>query len=191
MTGATPVRLEAFNNAAFDRQRPAMVEALWIVVQEALLRSFLPGSAHRRLLLRMFGARIGRGVVIKPRVRVKFPWKLEVGDHSWIGEGVWIDNLAPVRIGSNCCVSQEAYLCTGSHDWSKPTFDLIVQPIELRDGAWVAARGVLGPGVVVGEGAVLLLGGVATKPLEPWIIYSGSPAQPVRRRAIKDPLASG
>lgn len=186
MMAAPEVRLELFQNAAFDRQRAAYVEALWVLVQAALVRSFIPGSAHRRFLLRLFGARVGRGVVVKPGVRVKFPWKLEVGDHSWIGEGVWIDNLAPVRIGANCCISQEAYLCTGSHDWSKPSFDLIVRPIELADGAWVAARALVGPGVTVGEGAVLLLGSVARKSLEPWTIYSGNPAQPVRKRELKE-----
>jgi putative colanic acid biosynthesis acetyltransferase WcaF len=178
------MRLDAFENAAFDRQRPAVVEGLWILVQAAFVRSFIPGSAHRRLLLRAFGAQVGRGVVIKPGVRVKFPWKLEVGDHSWIGEGVWIDNLAPVRIGSNCCVSQAAYLCTGSHDWSSPSFDLIVKPIEVRASAWIAARAVLGPGVVVGEGAVLTLGSVATGALEPWTVYAGHPARRVRKRLL-------
>jgi len=184
------VRLDLFQNAAFDRQRPAYLEALWVLVQAALVRSFIPGSAHRRLLLRAFGARIGRGVIVKPGVRVKFPWKLEVGDYSWVGEGAWIDNLAPVRIGANCCISQEAYLCTGSHNWSKPSFDLIVRPIELHDGAWVAARAVVGPGVVVGEGAVLLLGAVATKSLPPWTINCGNPAQPIRARELEEPLAA-
>lgn len=185
MSANPQIRLDAFNNSAFDRQRPAWVEALWILFQEAFVHSFIPGSAHRRLILRLFGTRVGRGVVIKPRVRVKFPWNLEIGDHSWIGEGVWIDNLAPVRIGSNCCVSQEAYLCTGSHDWSVPTFDLIVSPIEIKDGAWIAAKAIIGPGVVAEEGAVLILGSVATKALPAWSISAGNPASVIRERLIK------
>jgi len=136
-------------------------------------------------LLGAFGATVGKGVQIKPGVRVKFPWRLEIGDHSWIGEDVWIDNLAPVTIASNCCISQRVYLCTGSHDWSRPTFDLIVRPIHIKQAAWIAACSTVGPGVTVGEGAVLALGSVATHDLEPWTIYTGIPAKPVRKREIK------
>ena len=109
----------------------------------------------------------GRGVVVKPGARIKFPWRLSIGDHSWIGEDAWIDNLAPVAIGADCCLSQGAYLCTGSHDWSRPSFDLLTKPIVVHDGAWIAARAVVGPGVTVGEGAVLCLGSTATRDLTP------------------------
>jgi len=180
------MRLDQFNNAGYHRGRPALVEALWLVAQALLLRSFIPGSLHRRLLLRLFGARIGTGVVIKPGVRVKFPWRLEIGDHSWIGEGVWIDNLAEVKIGANSCLSQEAYLCTGSHDWSKATFDLMTAPIIVGEGAWVAARAVVAPGVVIGEGAVLGLASLASKSLEARGIYRGVPASLERYRAVSD-----
>ena len=157
-----------------------------MVAQALFLRSFIPGSLHRRLLLRLFGARIGTGVVIKPGVRVKFPWRLEIGEHSWIGEGVWIDNLAEVKIGAHCCLSQEAYLCTGSHDWSRTTFDLVTAPILIEEGAWIAARAVVAPGVVVGEGAVLGLASLASKSLEARGIYRGVPASLDRYRTIKD-----
>jgi putative colanic acid biosynthesis acetyltransferase WcaF len=133
----------------------------------------------------MFGSKIGKGVVLKSGVKIKFPWRLEVGDHSWVGEDVWIDNLASVRIGSHACVSQGAYLCTGSHDWSSPSFDLIVKPITVGDNAWVAAKSTVGPGVTVGEGAVLGLGSTTSKDLEPWSIYAGSPAVFVKRRTLK------
>src|SRR6202008_897922 len=114
--------------------------------------SSIPGTRHRRLLLRMFGAQIGRRVVLKPRMRVKFPWRLRVGDDAWIGEDVWIDNLAEGNIGSPCCISQGAYLCKGSHDWASMEFDLIVKPIVLRNHTWICARAVLSPGVTVGTG---------------------------------------
>ena len=179
------VRLDQFNNADYHRGRPALVEALWLVAQALFLRSFIPGSLHRRLLLRLFGARIGTGVVIKPGVRVKFPWRLEVGAHAWIGEGVWIDNLAEVKIGAHCCLSQEAYLCTGSHDWSKTTFDLMTAPIIIGEGAWIAARAVVAPGVVVGEGAVLGLASLASKSLEAQGIYRGVPATLDRYRTVR------
>ncbi|NIS67256.1 MAG: colanic acid biosynthesis acetyltransferase WcaF, partial [Gemmatimonadales bacterium] len=115
-------------------------------------------------------------------VRVKFPWRLMIADHVWIGEGVWIDNLATVTIRDHCCISQGAYLCTGSHDWESATFNLITKPIEIHEYAWVGAQAVVGPGVVINEGAVLGLGSVATQDLESWQIYQGVPAQPVRPR---------
>jgi putative colanic acid biosynthesis acetyltransferase WcaF len=175
-------RLADFAAPQFSRGRPAVIEALWLVVQWMFVASWLPGSAHRRLLLRLFGARIGKGVVIKQRVRVKFPWRLSVGDHTWIGEDVWIDNLALVTIGADCCLSQGAYLCTGSHDWSRSSFDLITKPIVIGEGAWIAARAVVGPGVEVGEGAVLGLGSAATRDLAPWQVHLGVPARPVAER---------
>ncbi len=180
-------QLKDYSTPHYSRGASVFVEALWICVQWLFVSSGFPGSAHRKLLLRMFGARIGRGVVIKPSVRVKFPWRLTIGDHSWIGEDVWIDNLAATRIGSNVCISQGAYLCTGSHDWSSGRFGLIAEPIAIEDGAWIAARATVGPGVVVGEGAVLCLGGTATKDLESWGIFAGVPATFVKRRTIKPP----
>jgi putative colanic acid biosynthesis acetyltransferase WcaF len=122
--------------------------------------------------LRRFGATIGRGVVIKPGVRIKFPWRLELGDNTWLGEAAWIDNLAPVRIGNDVCISQGAYLCTGSHDWKSEQFDLIVKPISIGAKVWIAARAIIGPGVTIGEGAVVPLGCVVTVEVPPWVIYT-------------------
>lgn len=168
----------------FARGRPALVELLWIIAQALFVSSPLPGSWHRRVLLGLFGADIGQRVVLKPGIRVKFPWRLTIGDNSWIGEQAWIDNLAPVAIGSNCCVSQGAYLCTGSHDWTAPGFTLITRPITLEPGAWVAAKAVVGPGVTIGRGAVLGLGSVATRDLDAWTVYAGVPAAAIKQRAI-------
>ena len=177
--------LAQYSSAGFSRGRSAVVEAAWLVAQWLFVSSWLPGSAHRCWLLRLFGARIGHGAVIKPRVRIKFPWRLVVGEHSWIGEGAWIDNLAPVTIGANCCISQEAYLCTGNHNWRLRTFDLLAAPIVVKDGAWLAARTVVGPGVVVGEGAILGLGGVATNDIAEWTICAGVPAVEIGRRTME------
>lgn len=181
------MRLDEFDNAAFDRGRPAWVEAAWLMVQWLLVSSWVPGSWHRGLALRLFGARMGRGVVVKPGLKVKFPWKLMLGDHVWLGEDVWLDNLAEVRIGSHVCISQGAYLCTGSHDWSAERFDLVTRPIEVSDRAWIGARATVGPGVVVEEGAVLALGSVATQRLSAWQVYRGVPATAVRERRIAPP----
>jgi putative colanic acid biosynthesis acetyltransferase WcaF len=179
------VLLQKYDRASFVRGRSKLVESLWLILDAILVRSRIPGLTHRRLILRAFGARIGERVVIKTGVRIKFPWRLQIGDDSWIGEEVWIDNLASVQIGANCCISQGAYICTGSHDWGSPTFDLLVKPVKIEDSAWIAARAVIGPGVTVGEGAVLSLGSVATSDLVAWGIYQGFPASLLKQRPSK------
>jgi putative colanic acid biosynthesis acetyltransferase WcaF len=184
VASGSQVRLRDFDNSGFDRGRSKLIEALWITMSTLFVESRLPGSAHRRLLFRLFGARIGKRAVIKPGVRVKFPWRLSIGDDSWIGEDVWIDNLDQVTIGRDCCVSQGAYLCTGSHDWTSPFFDLIAKPITIGNGAWIAAKASLGPGAAAGDGAVLTMGSVGLSYLEPWGIYQGVPATFVKRRTI-------
>lgn len=169
----------------FRRGRPALIELLWIVIQALFVKSWLPGSLHRRALLRLFGAKIGRGVTVKPGVRIKFPWRLNVGDHSWLGEDVWIDNLGDVTVGKSCCLSQGAYLCTGNHDWTSPGFDLIVKPITIEDGAWIGARAAIAPNVRIGKGAILGMGSVATRDVEAWTINQGVPARAVGLRRMQ------
>ena len=176
------MRLGGYVAAGFDRGRPLWLEAIWQVTQIVLVSSPFSCSALRVGVLRLFGAKIGRGVRIKPGVRVKFPWRLEIGNDCWIGEDVWFDNLAAIRLGNDCCVSQAAYLCTGSHDWRKPGFDLLARSIMLEDEVWLSARSVVGPGVTAGRGAVLGLGSIATHDLLPGYIYQGAPATPVKRR---------
>lgn len=171
------MKLSDYTTDNFERGKPRLVEFMWIILSSWFVSSKIPGTAHRKLLLRVFGAKIGKGGCIKPGVRVKFPWRLVVGDHSWIGEDVWIDNLAQVQIGNNCCISQGSYFCTGSHSWSEPRFNLKVFPITVEDCAWIAAKASVGPGVVVGQGAVLTLGSVATRSLARWTVYSGVPAR--------------
>jgi putative colanic acid biosynthesis acetyltransferase WcaF len=172
-------------DSGYSVGRSLAVVGLWTVAQALLVSSWVPGSWHRRIILRAFGAEIGRGVIIKPRTRIKFPWKLKVGDHSWLGEDVWIDNLAPVLIGDNACLSQGVYICTGSHDWRRTTFDLIVKPVQVGSEAWIAARAVVGPGAEIGTGAVLGLASVASGRLEPFGIYRGNPAIQVGTRLLK------
>jgi putative colanic acid biosynthesis acetyltransferase WcaF len=179
------MRLGDFNNDNFDRGRSRLVEAFWRIVEGLFFNSWLPGPGWRVWLLRAFGAQAGKGIVIKPHVRVKFPWKLRIGDHSWIGESVWIDNLAEVSIGSNCCISQGVYLCTGSHRWDKETFDLETKPIVIENQCWVGAMARIAPGVRMGEGAVLMMGGVATSNLDAWQIFNGAPAAGVKKREIE------
>jgi len=181
----TMTDLSQFDNSWYSPGRSRLTQVLWFFPGLPLLRcSVLPSSALRRWLLRLFGATVGRGVVIKPGVRVKYPWRLSVGDHSWIGEDCWIDNLDDVNIGANVCISQGAYLCTGNHNWSDPAFALITEPITIQDGAWVGARAVVAPGVRLGRCAVAAAGSVVTKDIPPYEIHSGNPARFVRRREI-------
>ena len=158
---------------------------IWYLVNLFFFRSFFPFYGTKRMILRLFGARVGKGVVIKPHVSIKYPWKLEVGDHVWIGEQVWIDNLATVRLGNNSCVSQGALLLCGNHDYRKVTFDLIVREITLEEGAWAGARSTVCGGVVMGAHSLLTVGSVATHSLEPYWIYQGNPAQKTKQREIK------
>lgn len=122
--------------------------------------------------------------MIKPRVTIKYPWRLRVGAYAWIGEQVWIDNLEDVTIGAHACISQGALLLCGNHDYTKPSFDLIVKPIEISDGAWIGAKAVVTQGVKVGSHAVLSVGSVASKDLEPNGVYRGNPAEKVKERSI-------
>jgi putative colanic acid biosynthesis acetyltransferase WcaF len=143
-----------------------------------------PFSSLKRLLLRWFGGKIGKGVVIKPSVNIKYPWKLTIGDYSWIGEKVWIDNLARVEIGRNVCISQGAMLLTGNHDYTKSTFDLMIEGIVLEYGGWIVAKSLVCPGVYGESHAVLAAMSVATRRLNTYTIYQGNPALPVRERSI-------
>ncbi len=137
-------------------------------------------SALRVALLRMFGAKIGQGVVIRSRVNITFPWRLTIGDHVWIGEEVCILSLAPVQIGSNVCLSQRAFLCTGSHDFRKPTFDLKTAPITIGDRCWIAAQSFIAAGVEVGAGTVVGAGSVVLKSAPAGVFFGGNPAKFVR-----------
>lgn len=183
---ALQVDLSVPDNSELDRGAPFLVEALWFFIGLPLLRSSLiPSSGFRSWLLRLFGARIGKGVYSKPGLRVKFPWYLEVGEYSWLGEDLWIDNLAQVTIGSHVCLSQGVYLCTGNHDWSLTNMKLFRKPIVCERGSWVGARAVVCPGVVIGEGAIVTAGSVAAKSVPPYEIHAGNPAAFVRRRVLK------
>jgi putative colanic acid biosynthesis acetyltransferase WcaF len=180
------VDLANFRPSGFDRGAGAAKEGLWLIVR-LLLFQLCPFSlsALKRTVLRAFGARIGQGVIIKPQVKITFPWKLVVGDYVWFGEECWLLNLERIVIGSNVCISQRAFLCTGNHNYRLPTFDLITKPIAVEDGAWLGAACWVGPGVTVGSHAVLTAGSVVAKSLEPWGIYQGNPAVKVKSRDLE------
>lgn len=142
-------------------------------------------SGSKIFLLRLFGAKVGKKVVIKPNINIKYPWKLIIGDHTWIGEAVWIDNLSTITIGKSVTVSQGALLLTGSHDHTKETFDFISRPIILEDGVWIGAKAIVFGGVTCQTHSILSMNAVAESNLKPYTIYKGNPAVPVVLRNIQ------
>lgn len=177
--------LSRFDNAWFDEGASKFKWALWFVCNGLfVLNPLNPFNGLRKAVLRMFGAKIGKGVILKHRVNVKFPWNLEIGDWTWIGESVWIENQGKVTIGANCCLSQGAVLMTGNHNYKSPTFDLIVKPIVLEDGVWIGAGAMVTQGVTCRSHAVLSVKSVASKDLEPYTIYAGNPCQAMRKREM-------
>ncbi len=180
------MRLDNYTLGNYTPGAPYLQQLLWYFLGSPLVEShWLPISSAKVWILRLFGASIGKDVRIKPGVRVKFPWRLIIGDYVWIGEDAWIDNIAPVTIENHVCLSQGVYLCTGNHNWSQPDFKLITASIHIQESSWIAAKSVVGPGVTVGKGAVLTLGSVTTRSLDPMIIYAGNPAQPIKKRQIQ------
>jgi putative colanic acid biosynthesis acetyltransferase WcaF len=153
--------LNGFSGAGYDIGRSKPVQVLWLLVSGLVFVRWWCPAAARVAILRAFGADIGANVLIRHRVRIHWPWKLTVGDSSWVGEGAWLLNLEQIEIGSNVCVSQDALICTGSHDRRSATFEFDNGPINIMDGAWVAARAVVLRGVTIGRGATVAANAVA------------------------------
>jgi putative colanic acid biosynthesis acetyltransferase WcaF len=180
------VSLDTFNNDWFKTGRSPVVMALWYLTNCLFfINPLMPISKVKVFLLRLFGAKIGRGVLIKPGVNIKYPWMLEVGDFVWIGEKVWIDNLSLINISNNVCLSQGALLLTGNHNYKKSTFDLMVGGIVLEEGVWIGAKAVVCPGVHCLSHSILSVGSVATALMDSYSIYQGNPAIKVRVRDIE------
>jgi putative colanic acid biosynthesis acetyltransferase WcaF len=173
-----------FDTKEFDHGASTLKQLLWYFTSALIFRSgIMPASVVLVWILKLFGAKIGQDVRVKPYIHIKFPWKLELGDHSWLAE-CYIENLAPVIIGKNCCVSQNATLMTGNHNYKSTGFDLITKPIILEDGVWIGANAIVCPGVTAHSHSVLALASVANKDLEAYAIYQGNPAVRVRERVI-------
>jgi putative colanic acid biosynthesis acetyltransferase WcaF len=179
--------LSSYDNSWYSPGRGQFVRLLWFFLGLPILRSrLLPSSSIRSSLLRLFGSTVGRGVVLKPGIRVKYPWHLSIGDHSWIGEEVWIDNLTMVTIGTNVCISQAAYICTGNHDWSDRSFGLQVKAVAVEDGSWIGAKALVCPGVTIGQCAVVAAGSVVTSDIPSYEVHGGNPAQFLKRREFSE-----
>lgn len=176
-----------YDNSWFHIGAGRLKVVAWYFINAFFLNcSWNPSSRLKVRLLRIFGANIGKGVVIKPSVNIKYPWNLSIGDYSWIGENVWIDNLVQVTIGSNVCISQGAMLLCGNHNYKLPTFDLIVKPIIIESGVWVGAKSIVCPGVTMLSHSVLTVGSVASKDLASYSVYRGNPATFVTKRIISE-----
>ena len=172
------MNLALYDNSDFDRGAPRWKEALWVAVRCLFFQNPVPWPSElRTALLRAFGAKIGNGVVIRVNVNISHPWRLAMGDHVWIGEDVGILSLAQVNIGSNVCISQRAYLCTGSHDFRREDFKLKTAPIMVGEGSWIAAMSFIAPGVEIGPGAVVSAGSVVLKNVPAGAFVRGNPAE--------------
>ncbi len=180
------VDFSRFDNSWFSPGRGLATQALWYVVNAVLFQNPLSVSSRAKVgLLRLFGAKIGKGVVIKPSVNIKYPWRLELGDFVWLGEGAWLDSLSTIKVGSNVCISQGTYFCTGNHDWTDPHFGLVVRPIVVEDGVWVGARATILPGVTLRSHSVIAAGSVVAEDSEPYTIHSSWQLRKTKQRTVR------
>lgn len=181
---STPIDLSKASNGSFTTGRSKTYIGLWLLLEWLLVTNPLQiSSAVRVRTLRMFGAEIGSGVIMRQRIRVKFPWRLTIGDRSWIGEGVWIHNQGELSIGSDTVISQESFLTTGSHDLHR-TMDLVIKPVRIGNGVWITSRCMVLQGVEIGDNTVVLPGSVVDKSLQPQSIYGGVPARFIKPREM-------
>jgi putative colanic acid biosynthesis acetyltransferase WcaF len=178
------------NRLATKYSRKEMLRRmLWSIGEVLFTFSPRPCFAWRRALLRCFGASVGRHVHFYPSSRIYFPWNLTVGDWSAIGEDAFIYNLGSVTLGQSTTISHRAHLCAGTHDYTQPDLPLLKPPIVIRDSAWVCADAFIGPGVTVGEGAVVAARAVVVRDVAPWTIVAGNPASFIKQRICKLPRA--
>ncbi len=179
------VDLSSFNNSWFDKGASIFKRVLWYTTNFLVLKSYLvPLSFVKVFTLRLFGAKIGKNVIIRPGVNIKYPWKLKIGNNCWVGENVWIDNLDYITICDNVCISQGAFLFCGNHNYKLESFDLMIGQIVIESGAWVGAKSIICPGIKVGSHAILSVGSLADKDLDPFYVYKGNPAVKCHRRIL-------
>lgn len=177
---APPVMdLRQYDQSWFDRGRSSGYILLWWFVQGVAF-PLTPHFAHgiRRSLLRWFGAKVGEGVLIRPTARFTYPWKIAIGDYTWIGDDVVLYSLDRIEIGSHCVISQETYLCTGSHDLRDPAFNLVTAPIQIGNGVWIAADCFIGPGVKIGANSAIGTRSTVFANLPAGQVCFGTPCRP-------------
>lgn len=181
------INLDRYDKS-YDRGRAGWYTLLWWLIQETLFRwSPHPWDNFRASLLRFFGAEVGQGVKIRPTARFYYPWHIHIGNRAWIGDEVNCYSLGRITIADQAVISQRTYLCTGSHDLSDPNFGLVVRPIHIQQGAWVAAECFIGGGITIGEGAVVGARSAVFRDLPAWMICWGTPCVPIKPRSIRQP----
>ena len=160
--------------------------AFWLVISNFFFLTNIPYPIKLKVgILRLLGAKIGKSCIIKPWVKIKFPWKLELGDHVWLGESAWIDNISKVSIGNHVCISQNALILTGNHDYTLSSFDLMSKPINIEDGVWICANATITGGVNVASHSVIGLGQIITKNTLPYEVYGTRAAKLIKKREIE------
>ena len=165
------------------RGRSSVIVQLWWLVQWFL---FQPSPqvlfGWRRFLLRSFGAKLGKQVLVRPTAWITYPWNISIGDYSWIGDEVVLYSLGEIRVGPHTVISQRSYLCAGAHDYTRPSFDIYAQPVTIGSQVWIAADVFIAPGVHVGDGAIVGARSSVFKDLPAGMVCYGTPAVPVRPR---------
>ena len=177
--------LSKYDNSWYKPGASWIVRSLWYLMNAFIIDSYCPFNFIKIFLLRLFGAQVGRSVIVKPRVNIKYPWNISIGDNAWIGERAWLDSLAKINIGANACLSQGAMLICGNHNYKKQTFDLMVKGINLEEGVWIGAGAIVCGGVTCHSHSMLSSGSVATGNLEAYSIYQGNPAIKIKDRTIE------
>jgi len=176
-------RLDEWDDSGFDYGRAKLFVLLWFFCQTILFRlSPIPCYSFRRWLLKLFGCRIGKDVIVRPRARFHYPWRIEIGDYSSIGDEVWLYSIAPIKIGSHTVISQRSFLCTAGHDYRNPHFTTIIEPIVVGDGVWIAADVFVAPGITIGDNAVIGARSSVFHDMPVGTICYGSPCRPVKKR---------
>lgn len=187
-TCMSKIRLDQFDHSKIDRGASKVKMVLWMIIKAIFFETALPWPyALKRALLRLFGARIGKGVVIRTRVYVHFPWRLEVGDHCWIGDGSQLLSVASITMEDHVALAHEVYLAAGGHDINSATMVPKNEPIHIKSGTWIASRAFVGPGVTINEDVVVAAAAVVVRDVEPAVIVGGNPAKTLRPRQIDRP----
>ncbi|WP_017295109.1 WcaF family extracellular polysaccharide biosynthesis acetyltransferase [Geminocystis herdmanii] len=174
-------------NSKFDRGKPQWMIFLWWLI-EGVIFPLTPHNLNgfRSSLLRLFGAKIGKGVVIRPTVKIYFPWKVEIGDYSWVGDQVYLYSLDYIKIGCHTVISQKSYLCTGSHNFDDVKFPLITNPITIGNGVWIATDCFIAPDVKIGANTLIGARSSVFKSISSESIAWGNPCKPRQSRNFSE-----
>ncbi|MDP7978348.1 putative colanic acid biosynthesis acetyltransferase [Bacillus multifaciens] len=183
------IDLSKYNQEWYSRGRNSVTVLLWWLVQGTIFRFSLHNMyGWRNFLLRLFGAKIGKGVRVRSSAKFTYPWKVSINDYSWIGDNVQFYSLDEIHIGTNCVISQEVYLCTGSHNAKDPYFGLITKPIHIQDGAWVASDVFVYPGITIHKMGVVAARSTVLKDIPANEIHAGFPAKFIKKRFEEEEL---